>query len=70
LVNFLKNKHVTVPLKKKIIVHNKTMVLMQARRLVYKLIPPGCQYKQAFPACLALFNHAIHGIYDFFKGGP
>jgi hypothetical protein len=45
------------------IVHTKIMVLMQARHLVEKLIPPGLQYEQACPVCKTLFNHAIDGKY-------
>jgi hypothetical protein len=39
---------------------------MQARHIVYKGIPPGWQYEQARSVCKALFNHAIHGIYEGF----
>jgi hypothetical protein len=39
---------------------------MQARHLVYKLIPPAWQYEQACSVCKVLFNHAIYGIYEGF----
>jgi hypothetical protein len=65
---FSKNNHYCkcVLFSKPMIVHDKIMMLMQARHLVHKLIPPGWQYKQARPVCKALFNHAIYGIYEGF----
>jgi hypothetical protein len=51
---------------KPMILYNKIMVVMQARHLVHKLIPPGWQYEQACSVCTDLFNHAIYGIYEGF----
>jgi hypothetical protein len=39
---------------------------MQATHLVHKLTPPGWQYEQAFSLYKALFNLAIHRIYEGF----
>jgi hypothetical protein len=41
------------------IVQNKIMVVIQARHLVYKLMPPGWQYEQACSVCKL---YAIYGI--------
>jgi hypothetical protein len=55
---------VTVP-SVLMIVHNK-MMLMQARRLVYKLMQSGWQYEQASSVCKTLFDYATYGIYEGF----